>query len=166
VGEVAANFEARAMNIPSGFTIGQLGEWKGKWFRVAGRLRFADDEGFWDEWCLEFNDGSFGWLEREDGETFITTKKKLATPLPPWNQISVGDNLNVNGQPFFVVEKSSARITGFEGQLPFPIQTGAQKRFADGNMSGQPASLEWGDDEIEFGIGHSVESGDMTMNIW
>jgi hypothetical protein len=153
------------MNIPQAFALGQLGEWKDKWFRVTGRLRFADDESFWDEWCLEFSDGTHGWLEREDGETYITIKKRLLSPVPPWQNIQVGLMLEVNGEGFFVMEKTQARITGYEGQLPFPVQVGERKLFVDGNMSGRPASLEWGQDEIEFGVGHLMELGDLNFRI-
>ena len=153
------------MNIPQGFALGQLGEWRDKWFRVAGRVRFADDESFWDEWCLEFSDGSFGWLEHEDGETFVTLKKRLLSPVPPWQQIQVGQMLDVNGQGFFVMEKTAARITGYEGQLPFPIAVGERVLFADGNMSGAPAGLEWGRDAIEFSVGHVVEAGGLNFRI-
>lgn len=153
------------MNIPRGFAIGQLGEWGSKWLRVCGRLRFADDESFWDEWCLEFSDGAFGWLESEDGQTFITLKKKLLTPVPPWEQIYAGQMLSVNNAPFFVTEKTSAVITAWEGQLPFPVQSGTRVRFADGNMSGQSASLEWSDGGIEFGLGQEVQSGDLNFSM-
>jgi hypothetical protein len=154
------------MNIPGNWQIGQIGEWKQKWFRVSGRLRFADDESFWDEWCLEFNDGTWGWLEYEDGETFITLKQKLTSPVPPHREIYVGDSLNINGRQFFVVEKTAAVVTGFEGNFPFPVQNGVRLYFVDGNMNGQPASLEWGPDAIEFGVGHLVQPGDLNFNIW
>lgn len=150
----------------SGFNIGQIGELKNQWFRVAGRLRYADSDGFWDEWCLEFNDGSFGWLEREDGETVLMRKQRLLSPLPPREQLAIGMTLQINDQPFFIVEFCPARITGFEGQLPFPVTVGQARYFVDGNMSGRPAVIEYGEGEIEFGLGEIIQRDELVFNLW
>jgi hypothetical protein len=110
-------------------------------------------------------DGAIGWLEHEEGQDFITLKKKLLSPVPPWQNIRVGQVLQVNNEPFFVTEKARAVITAWEGQLPFPVRGGEEALFVDGNINGQIASLEYAHDSIEFGIGHAVERGDLNFQI-
>jgi hypothetical protein len=57
---------------------------------VMGRVRYSFGSGFWDEWFLEFNDGTIGWLTEDNHELALqtrTTSKKT----PP------GDYRNLPG---------------------------------------------------------------------
>ena len=147
------------------FKIGQLGEIGDHWFRVVARVRYENEDGWWDEWCLELHDGSLGWLEEEEGQTILMRKQRLTTPVPPFDQVRVGITLPVNGLPFFVVERCRARVAEVEGDLPFALEAGQRMLFVDGNLAGRPAVIEYGEDAIEYGVGDVIERGDVMPDV-
>jgi len=141
------------------FEIGQIGEIAPHWFRVLACVTYGNEDGLWDEWCLELHDGSIGWLEEEDGQTFLTRKQRLVAVVPPYENVRVGQMLPVNGQNFFVVEKCRARVMQTSGDLPFPLSSGDAVSFVDGVIEGRPASLEYGEEAIELAIGEVIGRG-------
>jgi hypothetical protein len=141
------------------FTIGQMGEIGKHWFKVRARVVYGNEEGDWDEWCLELHDGTLGWLEVEDGQTFLAKKQRLTSPVPPFERLCVGDTLNLNSKAFFVVEKCRATVVAVEGELPFELRPGQPMLFIDGVVEGRPASLEYGEEAIEFVMGEVIERG-------
>ncbi len=147
------------------FEIGQMGEIGKHWFRVVARVVYEGEDGPWDEWCLELQDGSLAYLEQEDGQTILMRKQRLTTVVPPFNQTQVGMRFLVNGAPFFVVERNRARVTQIEGELPYPLRIGQSVLFVDGNSDGRPAVLEYGEDAIEYGIGEIIERGGLIRDV-
>ncbi|HEX8551780.1 MAG TPA: DUF4178 domain-containing protein [Abditibacteriaceae bacterium] len=141
------------------FEIGEIGEIGAHWFKVRARVVYGNAEGLWDEWCLELHDGSIGWLETEDGQTFLSRKQRLTSPVPPFEVVSVGQMFPVGQHNFFVVEKCRAEIMQIEGDAPVGIGVGDQVRFVDGAVDGRAASLEYGPDAIEFVLGDTIERG-------
>ncbi|MCC6443820.1 MAG: DUF4178 domain-containing protein [Armatimonadetes bacterium] len=142
---------------PTRFGIGIGGFLKERAFTVLGRVRFEGEDGYWDEWYLEFGDGSIGWLEEEEGELMLSRRERLTAPVPDFEAVRVGMTFTVNGQPFFVTERSRTRVAGAEGQLYYRAQIGQEARFLDGNIAGRVAFLEYTEDGIEFSVGDVVE---------
>jgi hypothetical protein len=141
------------------FEIGQTGGIDKHWFRVVARVVYEGEDGAWREWCLELQDGSLAWLEQEDGQTILMRKQRLTTAVPAFNQIQVGMRFQVNGAPFFVVERNRARVSKIEGELPFGLHVGQSVLFVDGNIDGRPALLDYGAAAAnEYGIGEIIES--------
>jgi len=48
---------AKLAQYPSRLSIGAGGQIRGRPFRALGRVRYQYDDGFWDEWFLQFGDG-------------------------------------------------------------------------------------------------------------
>ena len=158
-----AGQSAKLIPLPTRFAVGQSGTLRGRAFQILGRVRYAHEDGQWDEWFLEMDDGSPAWLEEDEGEIVLSRVERLRTPVPPFDQIRVGTQLQVNGHNFFVTERCRARIAGAEGQLYFRAVPGRPVQFVDGNLGGRIGFLEFTDDAIEFGLGEPVERRDIKV---
>ena len=63
--------------LPEGFSRlyrGATGTLSQQRFFVLGRVRYSFGKGFWDEWYLEFNDGTLGWLIEDNHELSLETR--------------------------------------------------------------------------------------------
>ena len=58
---------------PSLLYTGGQGSLEGKRFTVRGRVRYGYEAGYWDEWFLEFDDGTTRWIS-EDEDCFSSAK--------------------------------------------------------------------------------------------
>ncbi len=148
--------KATLVDYPTRFRIGQTGQIAGQRFHILGRVRFEDEDGFWDEWYLEWADGGIAWLEEEEGQYTLSRPEALTDAVLAYDQVRVGSRISVNGDPMFVTERCEARIAGAEGQLYFRVHVGRPVRFVDGNLQGRLAALEYTDDRIEFTLGESL----------
>ena len=129
---------------------GAGGSFHKKRFIVRGRVRYSFSRGFWDEWYLEMEDGSWVWLT-EDGHEFCEQRdvdfdRRLSSV-----RFAPGTYFEMNERQFMVQEVGNTVCTGLEGALPKKIRLGESYRYVDatsldGNYSlgfeydGQPPS--------------------------
>lgn len=106
--------------------LGTGGTWKGKTFTVIGRLRLKYEDGSWNEWSIDFTDGSQGWLSDASGQYVVTRASPGAATPPPYEQIKVGLNVNVSGQKYAVTDARTCVCIGGEGELPAPAGDGKE----------------------------------------
>jgi hypothetical protein len=66
--------------------IGTHGEFDGLAFTLLGRVRFAYDEGSWNEWFALFSDNRYGWVAEAQG--FFMVSFEYA---PPESCVSADD---------------------------------------------------------------------------
>ena len=111
---------AKLADTRSIFAIGRTGTMKGKKFEVLGRLRYGYDEGFWDEWFVQFEDGHCEWLTEEEGELSSFQKELLTRPIENIDSLRVGQMVDVEGKRVFLTEMTDASILGGEGELQLP----------------------------------------------
>ena len=119
--------------LPEGFSRlyrGATGKLFQKRFIVLGRVRYSFGKGFWDEWSLEFNDGTLGWLS-EDNHEFALEKEGSGKKIPAFSSLHPGYQLSVRNMEFIVEEVGHAECLGVEGDLPIVIQSGEKYAFAD-----------------------------------
>jgi hypothetical protein len=154
---------AALAEMPTRFRVGQQGAVRGRTFRILGRVRFATEDGPWDEWYVAFDDGAVAWLEEEEGGYTLAYPEPLRTPVPPFEEARLGSTFDVNGQRFFVTERALAQVAGAEGQLLFRAVPGQSVRFLDGNLGGRTAAIEYGEDAIEYTIGEPLRRDDVTL---
>lgn len=121
--------------LPEGFSRlyrGATGALFNKRFRVLGRIRYSFGKGFWDEWFLEFENGSITWLT-EDNHEFALEQRIAAPDVPPIDRLSPGTSLTVNTKAYVIEEVGQAECLGVEGDLPIQAQSGETYAFADGS---------------------------------
>lgn len=125
--------------------VGQSGRLGEREFMVLGRLRIDYEDGFWDEWYVQFLDnGTEGWIQEDDGDfVFFQAIGKLAFT-PELMQASVGSTVDVGAPlpPIFVTSKAEAKVNGGEGELPFQIIPGEPADFIEGIAEGRIISIE------------------------
>ena len=111
-------------------------------FRLAGRLQVRYQRGTWNEWFLEFADGTVGWLADALGSYSIVRprdKSIVAGRIPPMRQLSGGMTISLDGKMATVVDARGASYVGAEGALPFEAEPGhifysADLRGPDGSF--------------------------------
>ncbi len=138
------------------FKVGASGDIAGREFKVLGRIRYAYEDGVWDEWYLEYADGAAVWLQEDEGAFTAFQKAPITFEVPPFEKLRVGTNVLLGDKKFFITEKSEAAVQGAEGELRFRVEPGSRICYADGSSAGQLASLEYTPDEIELCIGQAV----------
>ena len=146
--------------------VGKRGSVKTKDFEVLGRLRFDYEDGFWDEWLvlLDGEPDTETWLQEDEGEFTLFRRVALENP-PRFEELTVGNETSIRGEPVFVTEKSRATISGGEGELPFRIVRGEKADYADGIVAGKRlvASLEYMPEGTVFNVGEPLEFKDLKV---
>lgn len=145
-------------NYPSRLKVYSKGTILGRGFTVLGRIRYTYDEGFWDEWQIGWDDGAPpSWLEEDEGYWTVYNKQRVRDNVPPYDQIRVGANANINGQSVFISEKRKGKVMGSEGQFAavMPIQGGFG--YVQGTGGGKMIAVNYWDEEIEVSVGDELE---------
>lgn len=116
---------------PGPFYLHGTGLWSGMRFTVIGRVRYSYEQGFWDEWLLNFQDGSTRWVGEDGDEYTITTLKDRPFPTNLYDKAQPGGRLLVGTHSYHVDEKGIAECVGGEGQLPFVVTQGERTPYLD-----------------------------------
>jgi len=135
---------------------GATGKLESRAFVVIGRVRYSFGRGFWDEWFLEFSDGTIGWLTEDNHELALqtrTTPKKM----PPRENLTPGKKFTVRKIDFVVQEVGEAECIGVEGDLPIEVQTGETYRFVDASSP---------DGKYTFGIEYDAVPPTLFVGKW
>jgi hypothetical protein len=130
--------------------LGSRGKFRGTPFECAGRLQVQYGRGTWNEWFLEFADGSMGWLADAQGSYSIVRPKDVnivAGRVPSFAHIAVNQILTIDGVELVVTDRRGASYRGAEGILPFDAQPGMTFYGVDlRGFEGAFASLDYGHD--------------------
>jgi hypothetical protein len=111
--------------------LGTAGVWKGKYFTVVGRLRLKYADGAWNEWNIEFKDGTLGWLSDASGQLVVSQLNAAVKPPVGIDQLPVGCNINVNQQKYAVTDARTCVCIGGEGELPALANDGTEFTSVD-----------------------------------
>lgn len=120
--------------LPEGFSRlyrGATGRLAQSRFRVAGRIRYAFPSGFWDEWYLAMEDGTWAWLTEDDHELAIERAWPEAKVTAPFISFAPGQRFSLGGVEWHVEELGTARCLGMEGELPEHADTGDSYPYID-----------------------------------
>ncbi len=139
--ESAGLFE-HAIDAPSMLRLGKRGQFEDRQFHVAGRLRMSYQDGFWDEWWLEFDDGLHQWLEEDDGVYRLHSHMEQVIPPGQFDTAQVGGTVTIATADWFVTERVDARVAGVEGSLPMAITPGESVVCVDAINNGIKVSFE------------------------
>jgi len=148
-------------------SIGTFGKLFDREFMILGRLRINYEDGFWDEWYIQYmDDGTTAWIQEDDGTFLLLEESKTLECAPNFDDIWVGGYTDFDGQwPItFVTSKSRAQVDGGEGELPFKIQPGEQADFIDGISEGRPISVEILSDETLLFVGSPFDIDELKLS--
>lgn len=147
-------------------SVGQQGKYQGRDFLVLGRLRVDYEDGFWDEWFLQFlDDGSEAWLQEDDGSFVLFSAGVPVEDFPGYEKVPVGVSYGIDatGPTVFITSKSRAKVNGGEGELPFRIVPGEPADFVEGLLDGQVISIEVLPEEVLRFVGYPVSLEELAL---
>lgn len=128
--------------------LGSRGRHHGVPFEVTGRLQVTYSRGTWNEWFVEFADGTTGWLADAQGQYSIVRPKDpsiVAGKVPRYDQLVLNAILVIDGISAVVVDKRAAAYKGAEGILPFEAEPGMLFYGIDlRGFNGEFLSLDYG----------------------
>ncbi len=114
----------------------------------AAECALQYEQGSWDEWWVENNQGDGFWVEEDDGVYYRHSIGKDINVGNSASNVGVGGMLSLpTGQSLFVTEKFTATIVGREGMLPSEPEAQSTVTYIDGVDDGDEYSLE-----IEDGV--------------
>lgn len=128
------------------------GRFGGTGWTAVGLLQLDHGAGPWNEWCLLFDDGTWGWYAEAQGQTLFTRKVEGATA-PPYAELAPELSIDVAGHGRYVVaEVGEAKVTSARGELPVRVSPGATVRYAD------LRAADGGFGTLDYGAGTTLES--------
>lgn len=128
--------------------VGTQGVYNGKSFEILGRIQVAmgpvkSPDVLWNEWHAAFTDGVSGWIGEAQGEYFVSFAEPSKNA-PKQNELKVGKLLETGGTRFVVSSIARGTALGFEGELPFVMDTSYEATFVDlSSPSGLSATLDY-----------------------
>jgi ribosomal protein S27E len=145
--------------------VGSKGSYQGQAFEILGRLQVVYPAGFWNEWFLQFQDGSEAWLGEAAGEYFLCQRIDPGTKLPPFEKLSVGDRLVIASENYVVTRLDKARVVSFEGELPFLPQGKYELPAADLRSGSRRAvTLDYSEDPPLVFRGLYLEAEELNLS--
>lgn len=155
----------------SALSYGSSNRLRNQAFTILGRVRYEYEDGFWDEWYVEREDGTEGWIQEDDG-SFIFFEPAAGTPLNVnFNDIQVGQTYNFAGEvqstfnTVFITSKGRATIKGGSGEIPFKIIPGEKADFIEGISNGQIVTLEWQDGKYVGFLGNTFDIEELETEL-
>jgi len=100
-------------------------------FAVIGRIQLRYGQGLWNEWYLFFDDMRGGWLGEAQGTYAVSFLTEVSQRLPRFEELKVGQRLQLKDKMFEVRDLQSALCIGGEGELPFHVGPGYEAPVAD-----------------------------------
>lgn len=153
--------------LPDGFSrlfTGAAGSYRQKRFVVMGRARYAFERGFWDEWYLEFADGTMKWLTEDNHEFSIQMPHE--TPVAAFEDYRPGSTLVAREISFVVQETGHAECIGIEGDLPKVVTAGETYPYVDASsLDGRYLlSIEYDEDTPSVFLGRWLKYGEISLD--
>lgn len=125
-------------------------------FRVVGVVRLGRERVRWNEWALLFDDGGTGWLGESNGQFWMFDQPGEAVSVGPKAR-QRGAKFKVGGQGFVVVEAGDAQVVAAEGCLPYRVQPGTPRPYADlRRVGGGVGTLDFEGEEPQLFVGSVV----------
>ena len=149
------------------FQIGQTGKLGKHEFLVLGRMRLDYEDGFWDEWYIQFlDDGNGAWIQEDDGSFVFFTQEKEFVKAFSIDEIEVGSTHNFWGawEPVFITSKAKSTVNGGEGELPFRIIPGEPAHFVEGYWDGKIVSVELHPQDHVLFVGTPIDLDDLLLD--
>lgn len=125
--------------------IGSSGVIEGVGFSLIGRIQLQYSDGFWNEWYLQFDDGTHFWLSDASGQYVITRAAGQLDGAPLFKALTINQTIVYQSVSFRVTDCRTATCTGGQGELPFVVGKGWQTSVADLRFGSRFLSLDYTD---------------------
>ena len=159
IGKMAALVEDR-----SPLQLGAEGRYKGVHFALIGRIQIKYNQGTWNEWHLMFDDMRNGWLSEVAGEYVLTFAQQVQEPLPPFEELKIGQRFLLASQAWTVSNIESAECVAGEGELPFKVGAGYPLLAVDLRNQANFATLDYSETPPLLFVGEAVPFASLKMS--
>lgn len=102
-------------------------------FEIVGRVRWRWADGAWNEWCVLFNDNSYGWLGEASGRFMLLREAEASVfggeavaRLASGRPVEPGMTATIAELEYAVNDVQAVECVGAEGELPFPTPIGTR----------------------------------------
>lgn len=171
-GEVLENV-GKAAQVPddvSPLQLGVRGNDGYQGFEIVGRVRWAYADGAWNEWCVVYADGSYGWLGEASGRYMLLREAatsvyagEAVANLASGQQVWPGMTAQIAEMDFTVSDVQAVDCIGSEGELPHPCPIGTTGISIDlQRPDGRTASLQNDGGEVSAYAGRYVTLADIA----
>jgi hypothetical protein len=156
----------KVADVPDDFSplqIGVTGKFDRRHYSLVGRLRKVWEEGSWNEWCVLFDDQSFGWLAEAQGDLVMTCKQPAEVLQGvPGAQAAAhaepGTIWRIDGGDFAVSDVKQVSCQGAEGELSEVFAIGEAALSIDLRGNGlEFATVEFRSGGVHAYVGRFVE---------
>lgn len=146
--------------------IGTTGAFEGSRFEVVGRQRIGWENGSWNEWYLNFDNGRDGWLADAQGFYMVSFQVRDQA-IPTQSQLNVSELILLNGLQYTVKDIRIVSCLGSQGELPIKSVKGRQSTSVDLVAKNEKfGNIDYATDENRMFFGRYVEFEDLKlMNI-
>ncbi len=127
--------------------LGSCGTYGKHSFVIIGRIQLQYSAGIWNEWYIQLDNGTNGWLSEDEGQYTLTRSFGEYPNVPSYHELSVGQSVKVfaDKEAFTVTDRRSATALAGEGELPFVMNTGWQTWVIDARHQRQFVTLDYGE---------------------
>ncbi len=151
-------------NYPSRLNVGGRGRIRGRAFHILGRVRYAYDEGFWEEWQIAWDDGAPpDWLEEDEGYWTLYRRERVKSAVPPYEQVRVGSTITIGNRQVFITERRRAKVAGSQGQFASVLPLTGTFGYIQGGSNNQTVNINYWEDEIELSVGEDLEPHELVV---
>lgn len=146
--------------------VGDEGTLAGRVLRVMGRVQLDHGAGPWDEYLITLDHGAaWAWLAYAEGRWIFTERKSFDAELT-FDGLRLEQSVRLGGERFVVCEKRVGRVVSAEGELPFLLRPGSERRYVDLHGSGRGfATLDFEErpDAPEIYVGRFCDDPELVV---
>ena len=150
--------------------LGTRGSFEERRFDVIGRVRWAYDQGSWNEWLLLFGNGETGWLGDSMGQFMMLFERPVADLRSPeakrlieGGEAAPGTEFQADGEKLVVGDARQVTCIACEGELPYRMPQGWRAYSVDlRSRSGRCASIQRDADGTSFYDGRYVTLAELS----
>ena len=138
----------------------------GRAFTVVGRIQLRYSAGMWNEWYLQFDDATTGWLGDASGQYTATSLRPPIPNPPPFEQLRAGQQYQIGDERYTASDIRTAECIGGQGELPFKVDDGWQAKVADFRRGANFVTLDYSDEGppmLYTGVPVTLESMQMQL---
>lgn len=125
--------------------IGSSGIYDGINFALIGRIQLQYPDGMWNEWYLQFDDGTNGWLSDASGQYVVTRHTGVFAAAMAFDALEVNQMMVYQSITYRVTDFRRATCTGGQGELPFVVGKGWESAVADLRYQARFITLDYSD---------------------
>lgn len=125
--------------------LGTRGVYNKTSFQVLGRVQLQWDGGYWNEWFVDFENGSTAWLAEAQGSLMITFIDPRFKKFPRRQDFKVGQSLQMSNLRYYHIKDiRTATIKSTMGEIPHLLKPGQERTIIDlSSEEGGFASLDY-----------------------